>query len=166
VGLQIYGDHSRSFPRNNQTFLCRNSLSIVTYITENDNFMPICQTYAYAFRRLIMSKSYLCLRSFSYYHVIECDYRRVLDWRPDLLGSLTHNSWLHFKVHYYTHTHTSVHSHVFTSRCSVAASNGGPAPSSGFQNYARTSATSFPHQQLTTTEPQQSSNSLTHLPIN
>jgi hypothetical protein len=36
----------------------------------------------------------------------------------------------------YTVTHT-VHSHVFTSRCSAAASNGGRSPSSGFPNYPR-----------------------------
>jgi hypothetical protein len=35
----------------------------------------------------------------------------------------------------YTHTHTSVHSQVFTSRCSVAASNGGLSLSSRFPNY-------------------------------
>jgi hypothetical protein len=40
----------------------------------------------------------------------------------------------------YTH---SVHSHVFTSRCSVAASNGGRTPSSRFPNYPHTSAISF-----------------------
>jgi hypothetical protein len=34
-------------------------------------------------------------------------------------------------------THTSVHSNVFTSRCSVAAFNGGRSPSSGFLNSAR-----------------------------
>jgi hypothetical protein len=32
------------------------------------------------------------------------------------------------------HTHTSVHSHVFTSCCSVVASNSGHSPSSGFLN--------------------------------
>jgi hypothetical protein len=34
-----------------------------------------------------------------------------------------------------THTYTSVHSHLFTSRCSVAASNSGRSPYSGFPNY-------------------------------
>jgi hypothetical protein len=42
-----------------------------------------------------------------------------------------------------TVTHTSIHSHVFTSRCLIAASNGGRSPYSGFPNYPRTSATSF-----------------------
>jgi hypothetical protein len=37
--------------------------------------------------------------------------------------------------------------------------------SSGFPNCQRSSATCFSHQQLTTTEPQQSSDSLTHQPI-
>jgi hypothetical protein len=36
-----------------------------------------------------------------------------------------------------THTHTLVSSHVFISRCSVAASNGWRSPSSGFPNYPR-----------------------------
>jgi hypothetical protein len=47
-----------------------------------------------------------------------------------IFGTLTHNSWLHFTVHYYTQTHTIAHSHVFTNRFSVAASNGGHSPSS------------------------------------
>jgi hypothetical protein len=55
--------------------------------------------------------------------------------------TLWYSAWLHFTVHYYTHTHThthtSVHSHVFTSRCSVAASNSGHSSSSGFPNYLR-----------------------------
>jgi hypothetical protein len=38
--------------------------------------------------------------------------------------TLWYSSWLHFTIHYYTHTYTrtSVHSHIFISRCSVAAS--------------------------------------------
>jgi hypothetical protein len=42
-----------------------------------------------------------------------------------------------------THTQTSVHSHVFTSRYSVAASNSGCSPSAGLPNCPRASATSF-----------------------
>jgi hypothetical protein len=42
--------------------------------------------------------------------------------------TLWYSAWLHFIIHYYTH------SHVFTSRCSVAASNDGRSLSSGFQN--------------------------------
>jgi hypothetical protein len=38
---------------------------------------------------------------------------------------------------HFTITHTSVHSHVFTSRCLVAASNGGRSPSSEFLNWPR-----------------------------
>jgi hypothetical protein len=45
---------------------------------------------------------------------------------------------LHFTLHYYIHTHTNVHSHVFTSRCSVSASNGGRFLSIGYPNYPRT----------------------------
>jgi hypothetical protein len=40
-------------------------------------------------------------------------------------------------THTHTHSHTSVHSHVISSRCSVAASNSGRSPSSGFPNYPR-----------------------------
>jgi hypothetical protein len=32
------------------------------------------------------------------------DYRRGLDWWHDLLHTLTHDSWLHFTIHCYTHT--------------------------------------------------------------
>jgi hypothetical protein len=49
--------------------------------------------------------------------------------------TLRYSSWLYFTIHYYTHT--SVHIHVFTSRCSVAASNGGRSPSSGFPKCPR-----------------------------
>jgi hypothetical protein len=49
--------------------------------------------------------------------------------------TLWYSAWLNFTIHYYTHT--SVHSHVFISRCLVAASNGGRSPSSGFPNYTR-----------------------------
>jgi hypothetical protein len=48
-----------------------------------------------------------------YCHVMECVYRRVLDWWPDLLDCLVRNACLHFAYHCYTHTHTSVYSHVF-----------------------------------------------------
>jgi hypothetical protein len=62
-------------------------------------------------------------------HVINCDYRRGLGWWTGWLNCLTYNSWLRFIKHYYTYTHTL----VFTSRCSVAASNGEHSPSSGFR---------------------------------
>jgi hypothetical protein len=38
-------------------------------------------------------------------------------------------------AHDYTLQFTDVHSHIFTSRCSVAAFNGGHSPSYGFPNY-------------------------------
>jgi hypothetical protein len=44
---------------------------------------------------------------------------------------------LQFTIHYYKHIQTSVNSHVFNSRCSVAASNPGRSPSSGLKNYQR-----------------------------
>jgi hypothetical protein len=40
-------------------------------------------------------------------------------------------------LHTHTHTHTPVPSHVFVSRCLVAASNGGRSPSCGFPNGPR-----------------------------
>jgi hypothetical protein len=71
----------------------------------------------------------------------------------------TYSAWLQFKIHRYTHN--SIQSHVFTSRCSVAAFNGWRFPSSGFPNYHCFSASIFSQQLLTTTEPQQISNSAT-----
>jgi hypothetical protein len=62
----------------------------------------------------------------------QSDYRRVLDWWPDLLDSLIqrvttlYNSLLHRQ--------NSVRSHVFASRFLVAASSGRRFPSSGFPN--------------------------------
>jgi hypothetical protein len=64
----------------------------------------------------------------------------------------------------YTNTRTSAHSHVFTSRCLVAGSNGGRSRSPRFLNYPRASTNSFPQQKLTTKR-QQFSNSLTNLVI-
>jgi hypothetical protein len=61
------------------------------------------------------------------------------------------------------HTHISVHSNVFTSLCLVTASNGRRSPSSGFLSYPCASASSFSQQQLTRTEPLQSSKLLTNL---
>jgi hypothetical protein len=69
--------------------------------------------------------------------------------------------------HTCTHTHISVHSCVFTSRCSVAASNGWRSPSSGSPNY--------PWLQLPTSHSNSSqwlnlssslNNSVTHQPTN
>jgi hypothetical protein len=54
-------------------------------------------------------------------------------WIDDqIYWNLWYSAWLHFTIHYYTHT--SIHSHVFISRFSVAASNGGRFPSSWFLN--------------------------------
>jgi hypothetical protein len=61
------------------------------------------------------------------------DYRRVLDWWSDLSDfpiqrvTALYNSLLH------THTHISAHSHIFTSRCSVATSNGGTISGLSYQ---------------------------------
>jgi hypothetical protein len=65
----------------------------------------------------------------------------------------------------HAHTHYCVHSHVFTSRCSVAASNGRRSPSFGFPNYPRASATAShinSSQRLNISSPL--SNSLTRQP--
>jgi hypothetical protein len=64
------------------------------------------------------------------------------------------------------HTHASIHSHVFSRRCSVVAFNGGRSSSSVFPNYPYVSATSFSQQQLTMTGPQEFSNWLTHQTTN
>jgi hypothetical protein len=45
-----------------------------------------------------------------------------------------HNSLSLSQAHTHTHLHTSVHSHVFTNCCLVAASNSQHSPSSGFPN--------------------------------
>jgi hypothetical protein len=76
-------------------------------------------------------------------HAISVAIDRVMDWWPDLLDSLIHNSWLHFINH--CHTKTTAHSRIFTSRCLIAAFNGGLSPSHGFPNCPRT------HQLLTAT---------------
>jgi hypothetical protein len=53
--------------------------------------------------------------------------------------NLRYRAWLNFTIHYYTHTHThtSMHNQVFTSRCSVAALNGGGSAFCGFQKCPR-----------------------------
>jgi hypothetical protein len=84
-----------------------------------------------------------------------------------LYWTLWYSAWLHFTVHYYTHTHTSVYSHVFTSRCSVAATNSGRSASSGFPNYPRAWTTSSHRnksQRLNHSSPL--TNSLAHQPTN
>jgi hypothetical protein len=61
---------------------------------------------------------------------MEREYSRGLYWWPDLLDSLIQRvTTLYSSL---LHTHTSSHSHVFTSRCFVEASNGGRSFSSGF----------------------------------
>jgi hypothetical protein len=62
---------------------------------------------------------------------MECHCRRVLGWWLDLLYTLIQHVTT-LTVHYCIHA--VAYSHVFTSRCSVAASNGGRFPSSGFPN--------------------------------
>jgi hypothetical protein len=78
-------------------------------------------------------------------YIVTCmnDYRQILDCLSDLFYSLIqrvttiYNSLLHI------HAYLSVDSQVFTSRCSVAASNGWRSPSPGFPNYPRALATRF-----------------------
>jgi hypothetical protein len=64
------------------------------------------------------------------------------------------------------HTRSSHYIVFFTSRCLLTAFNGGLSASSGFPNYSCASATSISQQQLTMTEPQQSSNWLTNSQTN
>jgi hypothetical protein len=59
-------------------------------------------------------------------------------WIDDkIYWTLRYSAWLQFKIHYYTYAHNSVHSHDFNCSFSVAASNSGRSPSSGFPNYPR-----------------------------
>jgi hypothetical protein len=106
----------------------------------------VCTPRAYEPKNVL---SGICPSFFCAYHMPWCSNDEdtvrvttdgVLDWWPDLLDSLiqrvtTLYNWL-------ICTHTSVHRHVFTGRCSVAASNSGPSPSSGSPNCPRASATS------------------------
>jgi hypothetical protein len=76
---------------------------------------------------------------FSYHqqhcHVFGVIIDGVLDCWLDLLDSLIQRvTTLYSSL---LHIHTSLYSHVFNSRCLVAASNGGRSPSSGFPNYPR-----------------------------
>jgi hypothetical protein len=69
---------------------------------------------------------------FKYCHMYQYDYRWVLDWWPNLLDSLIHRVATLYNSYY---INTLVSSHVFTNCSSVAASNNGHSPSSGFLNY-------------------------------
>jgi hypothetical protein len=66
-------------------------------------------------------------------------YEMILEefWIYRIYCTVPYSSWQQFTVHCYTHTHTGVNCLVFTSRCLVAASNGGSSLSSGFTNYSR-----------------------------
>jgi hypothetical protein len=73
-------------------------------------------------------------------NILSRDWSVTIDgfWIGDrIYWTLWYSAWLHFTIHNYTY------SHVFTSCLSVAASNGGRSPSSGFPNCPRASATSF-----------------------
>jgi hypothetical protein len=101
---------------------------------------------------------------------MECDYRRGLDWWTDLLDSLIQRVTTLYSSLLYIHTYTSVHSHVFTSRCLVAACNVGCYPSSGFANCPRPqrpASNSNSSQQLSPSSSLTNSltNSVTHQPI-
>jgi hypothetical protein len=101
-----------------------------------------------------------------YCHGYGVNYKRDLDWWPDLLDSDTARNYTLtvqslFLTH--THTHTCPQSRLHC-RCLVAAFNCRRSPSSGFPNYHRASATSFSQQQLTT-KPLQFSNLLKTLLI-
>jgi hypothetical protein len=45
-----------------------------------------------------------------YFQVIECDYKRLVDWR---LGFIAHFDTAHVYTLQFTITHTSFHSHIF-----------------------------------------------------
>jgi hypothetical protein len=61
----------------------------------------------------------------TYCHMYECDYRRVLDWWPDLLDSLIQRVTTLYSSLLHTHTHT--HTHVSTVTSSL------PLRGNGFQ---------------------------------
>jgi hypothetical protein len=85
-------------------------------------------------------KSYKCLQSSEVLSTYIVTYMEWLQMGFELMIGFTglfdtaRDYTLQFTIIY---THTSVHSHVFTSRCSVAASKGGHSPSSRFSNYPR-----------------------------
>jgi hypothetical protein len=96
------------------------------------------------------------------YHVMECDYSRGFDWWPDLLHTLIQR----ITTLYISLLHTLMSTVTYTL----------PLLGRGFQRrtfsflwipeLSPASATSFSQQQLTTTQLQRSSNSLTHSPTN
>jgi hypothetical protein len=130
--------------------------SIVSFIQPkpmSDSFLPGFSLFSFPEHSLkvlllwsLLLLNPMCL--LKYCHVI-----RWLETGFELMTRfIEYSAWLHFTVHYYTHTHTSVHS---TSSI--------PLFGSGFQlrtfpflrvvELAPASATSFPHQHLTTTGP-------------
>jgi hypothetical protein len=107
------------------------------------------------------------------------DYRRGLDWQSDLWDCLIQRDYVllftishththtHTHTRTHTHTHTSFHSHVFTSHCLVAVSNGGRSPSSWFPKCSRPqlpASHSNSSQKLNPSSPL--TNSLTYQPTN
>jgi hypothetical protein len=91
-----------------------------------------------------LSKSIFSRRVISVYIVTRMNVTTDGFWIDDLIyWFLSYSAWLQFTTHYYTHI--SVHSHVFNSRYSVAASNDGRSPSSGFPNYPNYLLTATAH---------------------
>jgi hypothetical protein len=79
--------------------------------------------------------------------------------------TLWYSVWLYCTIHYWTHT--SVHSHVFTGRCSLAASKGRRSASSWFQNYLQPQLLdSHSNSSQLLNLSNYPSNSLTHQPTN
>jgi hypothetical protein len=68
------------------------------------------------------------------WHQLSYDYKRGLDWWPDLLDSDTTRDPRTLSL---SLSLSSVHSHVFTSRCLAEASNSGRSPSYGFPKCLR-----------------------------
>jgi hypothetical protein len=97
-----------------RTFLLSVSNTILQYVAT-------CQPKYMASRS--RRPKYIC------HNFMECDYRRVLDWSPDLLDSLIQR----MTVLYSSLLHTNYcPQSCLQRRCLVTATKGGGSPSSGF----------------------------------
>jgi hypothetical protein len=108
---------------------------------------------------LLLSSSSFITCIFIYYSILSRVWSVTIDgfWIDDRIIGLFDTA----RDYILQFTRTRVHGHIFTSRCSVAAFNGGRSPSSGFPKLWPASDDSFSHQQVTTTKPQQFTHWLT-----
>jgi hypothetical protein len=107
--------------------------------------------------------SYLSQIHFNIITCMECQYWRVSDWRLYLLHTLIQSMATFYSP--LLHTPSNVDSHVFTSRCLVAACNFWRSPSSGFPNCPRPQLPAFHSNNSQKLDPSgYLANSLTHQP--